>query len=720
MSPYIFQKLNKSNSISYRDDFVEKGETDSRRKENVLSGSEDEERYNNNSPPKEKRFKQDYHMNSCQNQRSIYTKTTEDKESGVKIVTSVSVSDMEDTFPKIMFQQIQEPLVENLTQSSTPVTNILKINCAGPHVNLEIQEILQLNASGINTSFVFMNQKGDGAETFAKNNCEKTWTPSNESPEQPSCKVTDGNQNTNYRFTFRRLSEQTGALSESKSTSWDSPACCQCCRDHKQQRQMNVIELNRPSSPPGLVNIQPQGKRKLLRHSFSSDQSWDIPPPQEFADTQQNSLEELTLDLASCRIGTCSLDDEHQGDFRSTPKIPPNEECVDLTHSFDYLSESDDYEPMFMRAAFSSNSNFTKDFVNCQKRKSWIRNNSIATVVHRSCSLPKKRRQTFPGVSEGDGLMQEDLLVPYSESFSSLIMCSLHLQTEMLEMSHECIERFGSSHIKGSLKDVSGTQNIRAGKQMLQSPLYMTDSDVFADNDQSQATKARCHHEDLQQRDKDIETSVSKDSGSSETDDCECRADLSKLADSGFDQEMKDVDYPEELSRCTIKVIPPSCSGSEEQILHPVILFQDMDENGNREDPVSVSPERRKSSIRTMTVGELGQRFIQTDSESSLGSSIDKYHEAASDDPYMSPSQRADAHSLISDEVFEEMDPKAFAEGTVCISYSLPLVTRGQGTEDSDKPAVTPSCPAQGSSSTEMHTREKAGRADKMNVSKCK
>ncbi|KAG7240894.1 hypothetical protein INR49_023468 [Caranx melampygus] len=176
-SPFIFQKHNHSNSICYKDEVIEKGEADSQRKENIMSGSEDEDK-NNSSPPKEKRFKQDYHLGSFPNQTNIYTKTTEDKEKGVKIVTSVSVNDFEDSSPKILFQQLHEPLSDNQTgpAAAAPLTNIMKINCSGSNMKLEIQEVLQPNSSGFKTTFVFMNEKGDSAETVFKSQCERTWT----------------------------------------------------------------------------------------------------------------------------------------------------------------------------------------------------------------------------------------------------------------------------------------------------------------------------------------------------------------------------------------------------------------------------------------------------------------------------------------------------------------------------------------------------------------
>ncbi|KAK2818769.1 hypothetical protein Q5P01_024330 [Channa striata] len=142
-------------------------------------------------------------------------------------------------------------------------------------------------------------------------------------------------------------------------------------------------------------------------------------------------------------------------------------------------------------------------------------------------------------------------------------------------------------------------------------------------------------HNDLSQQDEDFNQRVSKDVESLDTDDCEYKVDHTEVADSGFDQ-TGDVEYcsPELSHRAfAIQVIPPSCSGSEEQMLqsHPVILFQN---NTSQGDSVLVSPKHRKSSVRTVTLGELEQRFME------------KHIGPTSDETYVSPSQDLDVHPL--------------------------------------------------------------------------
>uniref|UniRef100_A0A4W6ENC4 PDZ and pleckstrin homology domains 1 n=1 Tax=Lates calcarifer TaxID=8187 RepID=A0A4W6ENC4_LATCA len=519
----------------------------------------------------------------------------------------------------------------------------MKINCSGSNVKLEIEEILQLNTSDIKTTFVFMNENGSCADTVFKNKCESMWISNNESSEQPTEIMTNhnGNQNTNYRFTFSSTNNQshTDAKSAGPTKIWDSPNYCQCCNNYKQQISADFMLANHPSSPSTQLNVKPQEKRKHFYKSFSNDQLWDIPPPQEFADT----LEDLALDLACCRIGTCSSADKQQEQFQTTQNITRIEESArsfsveedraDLAPSFDQLSESDNYEPMFMGSSLCTNrSSFTKEFISCQKRKSWIRNNSIATVEHRACPLPKKRRQTFPGMSEGLGLMQEDLLLPYSESFSYLTMCLLPLQTERLEKFHPGngkssafgIGNYNSSQTKGSSKPVPEMPDSHDGEQSLLSPFCMTSSednpdDVFTASEQCRTQSSiTCHCKDLKQ-------SICKDMESLDTDDCEYKVDQSELADSGYDQEIGEVEYhspeplTEEVSRraLSIQIIPPSCSGSEEHILqHPVIVFQN-----NKVENLNICMkciyEYYSSFIATLEAKEHLKPVIHTDPDSS-------------------------------------------------------------------------------------------------------
>lgn len=166
----------------------------------------------------------------------------------------------------------------------------------------------------------------------------------------------------------------------------------------------------------------------------------------------------------------------------------------------------------------------------------------------------------------------------------------------------------------------------------------------------------------------------------------------------------------------------------------PVILFHNNNvENASQEDSVSVLPKSSTSSVKTITLGVLKQRFLQMDSKVPLGSCLENPLGTALEEPCMSPLQDLDVHSLNTNEVTEEMEPKPFGEKAGNTSPSLSLMTEEtddlqldtgrRGTDDSDKPAFAASCPVKSSTGTEIHSKEQlreTDKADKQIVPRCK
>lgn len=692
---------------------MEKGETDSFRKENALSGSEDEERYNND-PPEEKKCNRGYYVNSSPKQRTIFTKTTQDKGKGIKIVTSMSVSDMEDSSFKIVLQSSHEPLSENQTHSSTPLTNIMKIVCSEFPLKCEIQEILDLNTCGVKTTIAFMNE-GGCAEMHSNGKCETGMIPNGEPSEQPSQRVSspEENKKSEYKFTSGSMSGQT-ETSDSKSVSpmtmWDSPYSSQYSSDHKTSSYFMLG--NHP-----LLNMEPQ-RTRIYFHNISADQFWDIPPPQEFADITFDTFEDLTHNLASCRISPA---DEGEKELHLTTALTSKEESrcpfskevgerADLSLVFDQLSECDNFESMLLSPSLSTNRNIlTEDIVNFQKRKSWITNN----IIHSTCLPPKKRRHTFPGTKEGTGLMQEDLLLSNDACFSSFLWSSIPLQMEGLEnichSNDQCSAydkgNYSCSQRKGLSKPFSEISHSQHGKQSLLSTLYSMSSEN--NPDMVSDSKHRGRQSSCRQQEKD-------------TDDYEYKLDPSEVADRRFDQDMSEVEYhrlkslAEELGQrpLAIQVIPPSSSDLKEQMLqdHTVRIFENKTVK-SQEHLVSVLPKHSKSSLMTINSIALEQSLLQGGSKSSLAS--ENHISSAFEDPCISSSQDVHAHSLNRNEIKKKIE-----------ETNEPKLDTGRGaTDDLDKPAVRVSCPGKGltlkknPSKEELSTTDKA---DKHNVSRCK
>lgn len=625
------------NSVSYKEDTVEKGETDSLRKESVLSEHKDKEYTSKSASLKENKYKQEY-IDSFPGHQNVYSKTAQVEEKAVKIDTSVSIKDMENSSPMVIFQQSRELSSENLSSSSTPVTSIFNIDCNELHMKLKIQETLQVNTYGIESTCTFMTDKRDSAEMVVKHTCKQTWTPDYQSLEQLTQTGTSCNKNQiiTPSFAFSSMSKQTENQTDNKpvcSTNiWGKLNYCQCCSNYPQQK---AIDLSHPA-----FNNIPQGERK-----YNEDQLGHLPSPHHFADRKYNTLEDLTRDLASFRIATCSPADKHQKTIHRTSSTQSGllfcgqgEGREDMT-PFDLLSESDNYEPMFMRPSISTNrSSFTNDFIYCQRRKSWISKSSIAMVENRICLLLKKRRQTFPGTSDGR----------FNHPISSFLMSSLPFQTERSVKEKLFDERFSTFDRKESCEQVLKVRKIHKEEQpFLKSFSFGTTSNKKPDmypaceQDQSQSSKK---HED---------TDLKQSSENLHTSDCDCEHDQRELADMGLD--MRKVYSPEPLDDevnqrgFSIQVIPPPCSDLEEQMVQtdPSTLFEGGEarssNTNNCQSPVNVPQKNLKRSL-------------------SMESCAEKTFQTTLEDVFVSTSQDMDENLLKQNEVAEKTEPKASAK----------------------------------------------------------
>ncbi|XP_077354070.1 uncharacterized protein pdzph1 isoform X2 [Festucalex cinctus] len=563
--PYISCRQDKNNSVDYTHNILEKREKEYLGKEKVLSGSEDDEKCDN-APPREKRLKQDCHISSSHN-RSTYTTTTEHIERAVKIVTSVSVDNMKEMLSKITFQQSHEPISENPLHSAPPVTNVININCMGPHLKLEMKEFTQHNSYGINTTVVVINEKQDCTENFGKIKNEQKWSPNNEQRLQH---VATGRSQSTSNYT-RYVSEDTTENAFKCVTSNIQ------CTDHDEQIS---------KYPPALINIKPQRKKRLFCKSFSSDHFWDIPPPQEFADRKYCTLEGLVSDLDSCKISSCSTGETQQRQFDRVPNKEFGRTFYEQVKGNDEFLESDNYNSMSIRPWLSSNrSSLTKDFIKCQKTKS-----CVAAAEHSECLFPQRRRQTFPSM---DRSLTQDF-VSYSDSFSS-----------------------------GTISPMPQTKTLGIASMHSFVPFCMPCSDDHPEN-----TFA-------------VNEQLGEQSKYDDPDDCVHTADQSEVADSGFEQEMGELERhsPDRQRALAIQGIPPSCSGSEEHVLQSHQKLSGQNGEGENE-----------NSVVKATNGLFKQSFLK-DSKLGLGSCKQSLN--------MSTLQHIDGPSP---STFDDIKPKAFTE----------------------------------------------------------
>ncbi|XP_072309519.1 uncharacterized protein [Eucyclogobius newberryi] len=506
-SQYINLKTNNDNN----EEIAVKGETESYGKE--YAQSEDEEKH---VPPNEKRFKYDNQVNIFPNQRNIYTATTNDEAKGVKIVTSVSVEDMDNSPPNITFQQLQEPLETN---PAKPGGSIMKINCSGSKVKLELQET---NTAGVKTSFVLYNEKGDGLETVFRSTCERI---PNKDPSSPIWTVhSQYTPNFSFSFSCNGQPGESQPATITPPTSLESTSSRQHCLDG----QTFPLSNSALDQPP-LAHIQP--RRKYFGRSYSSDhQSCNIlPPAREFADSECSTLDDLIFNVSACRLDACSPS------YKQEQRFTKSENSYSLEVGgldLEQLSDSG-YDPMSIRPSLCTNrSSFTKDFINSQKTKSWIRNNSIATVEHKTCLFPKKRRQTFPRLLRTSGSHQEEHLM-HSFSSDTTSSFSHHSQMDRQGSINADVDKFAviRSYNASKVKEKGSRKSSRG---------YTVDFST-------------------QYTDKTFVNGTDTEHGG-------------VRGESGFDQDNLSSEFTtDEQNRraLPIQVIPPSCCASVEQMLQP-------------------------------------------------------------------------------------------------------------------------------------------------------
>ncbi|XP_059905819.1 uncharacterized protein pdzph1 [Gadus macrocephalus] len=357
---------------------------------NVLSVSGEEEKQAG-IPSTEKRIKLDHHF--CEN---LGKQIRTPEEHRLRIVTSVAIDNLKDSSPKIIFQQTQEPVFEDAQCSTFAITNVIKFNCIGSSIENH-------------------NIGGDSQNT--KQN------------------------NINYNFSFGNVLTQ-------KEAAFVIPARCEnhtCCKNS--YCNSNTALASPSPSPLPTSYFSHQGTTMSHHTDLSSDHSRDIVPTNEFSDIiQGNSLEELTEDMAAFNIDMDGSSCKQPSHFNSTEEMEMYDqlsgglEYLDeaedphmVSNFFDQFSETDNFEPSFMRPSLSiSRSSFTMDFVNKHDQNACFRNNSVATFQHRTCPMKRERRQTYPGTLDSLFTMQEDLL-PFREFFSSGKISSLTMQSFTLQ-----------------------------------------------------------------------------------------------------------------------------------------------------------------------------------------------------------------------------------------------------------------------------------------------
>ncbi|CDQ70013.1 unnamed protein product [Oncorhynchus mykiss] len=572
-------------------------------------------------------------------------------------------------------------------------------------MKFEIQEILHSDNSGIKTVYAFESQQEATGEPCVQNQCEKRLGPNNDLIQQswtlnPNVNITVHSQNRKHNYEFSvPESSKDAEFTERHSI---ASRCCgelacrkSCCDDqfafHRSpsNNDTDFTLAGGSSSPPPLSDFWK-----------STDALCDIPPPCEFSDHKYESLADLTEDIASCQIGACCTMDKQQWVFSPPPSMRHHkdsgcpysldgEDSAHLASFFDSVSESDNYEPMFMRPPLSVNrSSYTKDFIQNHEMKTQMRNNSIATVECKTClsssylQKPTKRRRTFPGVKEEPSQMQEGLPSwEGRESFSSgtissYIMESLPLQAERLSRltaDHQEDERLcpfsalrrKSSQSSYSYRPSSSNANSHLEpQQQLINPSYASMSEEAVEEVFQLPEPKHLPCEESRGPDLDF--------GGNALADMAFGVEQIEVAESGFDEDMGEVEdhsldpTMEELTQrdLLIQVFPTSLSKLSSQE-NSVPNLQSM---------------RRRESVMAITTGSTEQRILQSVSKLAESAALNSPHldtsnvipEARSVFPVLNMEMDSEIASKATEEV--RLTPKR--SQTVRASISSPTLSQ--------------------------------------------
>ncbi|XP_017552833.2 uncharacterized protein pdzph1 [Pygocentrus nattereri] len=692
-------------NVVQENDTAEKGETDSFCKENVLS---DEEKKEHGTPSKENLFRQGSYGDLYEDKKmKMSISEGVDKDKGLKITHSVTIDDLGQSAPKIIFQRSHESVAGERVSSMIAVTTA-KVKHMSSNMRLEISEVLQSDDSDFKTTLILRSEKGKGTEAcFQTQNVE----PPNNDPYLRSQCTTGYKQNAkrcenvSYTVSIAELKtdvRETGSNPSTLGSQEEMDCCKSCCQSHfckhyaggHTDTDFTLVDGSSTCSSPS--GFWPPQRQLSLTDSFSNEMLWDIPPPLEFADKDNNVLQDLTQSVEYCQINNHVFKEQvnsphgsgaskgTSGNKESKCQPSLDEEKRACERACNQLYELDTQEHLYSRPPTPvSRSSFTKNFIQNHEGKMRLRNNSIAiletkTQANQYIEVPTTRRRTFPGVI--DQLSQDRESIPSCrESFSSgtlssFFMQSLPAQAERAARYYLDDERLGpfegesrksssSSSYRPSSSSIYGPDNIKA-YSTTKNPFYPSRSDeisedVFLKNGQDQREPVDIS--ELVQANRADQKSSS--AGPLEH---------SEVTESGFDEEIVEVEecslaalaadiYQKNL---LIHVTPPSPCNSEEYISEGATNRAKVQPY---EDQEGVDDQKkRRGSVMTIMVGEYEQRFLQNNaiptsedpSQNQQSASASETCDAMFEPPSASPTEQLDVQKKDMEESHQPSSPQ--------------------------------------------------------------
>lgn len=389
---------------------------------------------------KEKQFRRNNYRETFKRRKRASISAAGNRERGLEIITSVMVNGRK--VSRIVFQQstCRSEVHGKMAATTT------KVKCTGRRVKVETKEILPSSELKFEIFDTFTMHRGRRQRNKASST--KQWercstADDNKLPNvySPSQSSTTHSCSTAYEKACVERDEDMGKDIVGSNYNEEIVCCKSCCDDDQ-------LYDRHPMLPKGILSTYSVSEVYTQEHQSPTNVTCpqtlsDIPPPQEFADGDRSSLEDLTQEIASCHI---SSDDTFHRQVEMHLHIPEYEinsrpfSMQDFSSGtlFHQLSLLDTYWLLFMKPKMViRRSSFEKDFILNYEGMCSVRNNSTGIVEAKSrisyyLSKQFKRRKTFPG-SEDSSKRRKDYLPLHTESFYSEILSPFFMQFLQLQ-----------------------------------------------------------------------------------------------------------------------------------------------------------------------------------------------------------------------------------------------------------------------------------------------
>lgn len=610
----------------------EKGETDSFCKEIFLS---DEEEKETETSSKEKVFGQE--SDGHKKEKSSITLQV-DEGRKLTITHSVTFNDFGSSPLKIL--QRSDKFAAGETASIVIEVTASKVQYMSSDMRLEISKMVQSDNSDVKTTLILQNEKEKQRESQKPQTSNRdcfihpcSWNQCTRKHKQ-NAKLCE---NVTFQVMTELKTNDHRSRNTSSLSSQEEVDCCKsCCKDHycrphaggHTDTDFTLVDGSSTCSSPNGFWLP---RRRLSQpNSHRNETIWDSPPTR-FADKESDILQDLTENIMSCHINDSNVFKE-QEDPQHDPQALVSECQFSIPRAYKTAYCTQPYELDAQKNLISSTSESHNRKGNIQ-----MHNSSANSQSSNYTDVPRKRRRTYPGLadhSNHNGESKSSCRGSFSSgALSSFFMQSLLCQAERVARYQLEDEKAGISERKNhnSFSSTSSQPssssfcgaytiipNIKAYSST-KTPFYPSASDKTSDD-------GFLKHQHEQVAPAEVADQIFENRAGQEHSLAD-PLEQSEVTESGFDEDMVEVDSPVDLidqKNLPIHVTPPSVYSSEERITDG---FHNGTKAQTQDRQEVVSTQKKQSSIVTV-IGGYEQRSLHSHS---MNEDIVQKHQSATE-----------------------------------------------------------------------------------------